>query len=499
MNELGTGLELYVTDGTTEGTFLLKDINPGGESGLPDSFCAVGDYVYFRAYHPDSGLELWKTDGTTDGTVLVDDLNPLGDALGTFAAGAFQNKLFFHARIVNSLGTELCVSDGTENGTHLFLDINPTLDGSSDPTGFTEFDNKLYFSAYDGLNGRELWVTDGTVDGTYMFADIGTGGSSSMPTILGVCGGLMYFRAYSIEAGDELWVTDGTVPGTVMVKDIVEGNANANIFTDRCACFEDNMYFVCDDFVNGEELWKSDGSYDGTNLFKEFNTWGASYSSKPNNLTVVNNKLYFTATTTELTFQDQLFESNGSPDGTIVYNNVPVEELSNVQQLIACNDRLFFCGEFPQYFRLLSIGNSSTDIVEHIGADLSYTDEENYSTMYYFFTINNTVCFLYDFNNGIGKAWYSLNYNGGTNVAGSNINNQILTYPNPATNNFTVDPQSDSAYSLIISDISGKVIIKYDSLNGINDIDLTNFQSGIYLVQTNINGIVKTNKLLISK
>ncbi len=497
MSDANLGTELYVSDGTTEGTKLLKDINLGEYGSSPEYLCVLGDFVYFRAFSPSSGLELWKTDGTEEGTILVDNLNVLGDALGVFHSGAFDNKLYFSGLVDNSLGIELCVSDGTENGTHLFLDINAVPGEHSTPENFIEFDNKLYFTASDGINGRELWVTDGIVDGTQMFLDINSGSASSSPKILGVCGGFMYFKAYTDHDGEELWVTDGTVQGTVMLKDIVAGSSSSNIYVDRCACFENNMFFVCDDYVNGEELWKSDGTSDGTMLFKDFNTWGASYSSKPNNLTIANNKLYFTATTTEITFQDQLFESDGTPDGTNVYNNTPVEQLSNVQKLIACNDRLFFYGEYPQYLQLLSIGNNSTDIVEHDGADFSYINEENYGSMTYFFTVNDTICFLNEFNNGIGDAWYKLyyDYTLSTNIDINKIGFNI--FPNPVFDIINVKFDDDENYSLSLFDISGKSVLKEISANDNIQLNLSGLSKGVYTLKisnnksTNIQKIIK--------
>ena len=37
---------------------------------------AFGDEVFFDAEDNEHGEELWKTDGSTDGTVLVKDINP---------------------------------------------------------------------------------------------------------------------------------------------------------------------------------------------------------------------------------------------------------------------------------------------------------------------------------------------------------------------------------------------------------------------------------------
>ena len=86
------GRELWVTDGTPEGTHLLVDINPDGSSN-PGSFYSpteaghvastVADFgslgdgrVLFGADDGTHGVELWTSDGTAEGTRLVDDINP---------------------------------------------------------------------------------------------------------------------------------------------------------------------------------------------------------------------------------------------------------------------------------------------------------------------------------------------------------------------------------------------------------------------------------------
>jgi MYXO-CTERM domain-containing protein len=76
------GLELWRTDGTQEGTALLKDLWPGPDSGIrqdksPEVLTLEDQgLVLFAASDGESGEELWQTDGTPEGTLRVADLRP---------------------------------------------------------------------------------------------------------------------------------------------------------------------------------------------------------------------------------------------------------------------------------------------------------------------------------------------------------------------------------------------------------------------------------------
>ncbi|PJE38752.1 hypothetical protein CVM52_01100 [Pseudooceanicola lipolyticus] len=84
------GQELWITDGTTAGTQLLKDINPGGTGGSVFNFHKVNDLVFFTANDGTNGRELWVTDGTEAGTEMVEDLTP-GAAGTNFDVFAIQD------------------------------------------------------------------------------------------------------------------------------------------------------------------------------------------------------------------------------------------------------------------------------------------------------------------------------------------------------------------------------------------------------------------------
>ena len=64
-----------MSDGTAEGTVLVKDINPSRQFD-PQPLTDVDGTLFFAASDPQHGRELWKSDGTAEGTVLVSDITP---------------------------------------------------------------------------------------------------------------------------------------------------------------------------------------------------------------------------------------------------------------------------------------------------------------------------------------------------------------------------------------------------------------------------------------
>ena len=80
------GQELWRSDGTENGTVQIKDINPGildGNNSNPQNFTVRSDEIagasnsfYFTATDGNNGQELWKSDGTENGTEMVKDINP---------------------------------------------------------------------------------------------------------------------------------------------------------------------------------------------------------------------------------------------------------------------------------------------------------------------------------------------------------------------------------------------------------------------------------------
>ena len=70
------GQELWKSDGTADGTTMVKDIAPGSASSSPQSLTNVDGTLYFVANDGSGSNQLWKSDGTAGGTSLVQSFTP---------------------------------------------------------------------------------------------------------------------------------------------------------------------------------------------------------------------------------------------------------------------------------------------------------------------------------------------------------------------------------------------------------------------------------------
>lgn len=153
--------ELWRSDGTAEGTYRVEPVADGGPTAI-DQMTLVGDRLFFAAgdltYGYGNNRELWVTDGTPEGTYMVKDIYPgyrSGLPVGDNPWITDNDGIAFFAAVDGVHGTELWQSDGTEEGTFLAWDVNQG-GGNSFPQNLLKV-NPLFFVADDG-GGLGLWL-----------------------------------------------------------------------------------------------------------------------------------------------------------------------------------------------------------------------------------------------------------------------------------------------------------------------------------------------------
>ena len=313
------GNELWESNGTEPGTFMVADINPGSRGSYPANLTGVNGTLFFTANDGADGTQLWEFNPMAGSPEMLSDVNPTGGGFVTYPIGNFTDldgTLYFTAND-GTHGVELWESNGTAAGTFMVADINPGSAGSY-PGNLTAVNGTLLFAAYDGIHGTELWESDGTAAGTVMLADINPGGGS-YPLPLTVANGTLLFTADDGVHGVELWKSDGTTAGTVLVKDIDVSQTTQGSYPENLIALDGTLYFAANDGEGGEELWKSDGTAGGTVPVLSFQQIGldSSYFGSPGQAVAANGTLF-------LFFQSfhngniSLSESDGTATGTVL-------------------------------------------------------------------------------------------------------------------------------------------------------------------------------------
>jgi ELWxxDGT repeat protein len=240
--------QLWKTDGTEAGTTLLAEQALMGKE-VNDILGKFGDSLIFLIKNS-LGAEFWISDGSDEGTKLLKHIFP-GAYGGYFTV---LGKAFYFAAGDLSHGTELWKSDGTNNGTVLVKDILPGTK-SSIPYHLTRHQNELFFVVGETSNGKDaLWKTDGTPEGTAQIKQIAGANTFSYIRNLFSWGPYLYFSADDGIHGQELWRSDGTEEGTTMLADLNAGSASSD--PENFTPFKNDLYFSANDGIHGYELWR---------------------------------------------------------------------------------------------------------------------------------------------------------------------------------------------------------------------------------------------------
>ncbi|MEZ5312917.1 MAG: hypothetical protein R2862_04280 [Thermoanaerobaculia bacterium] len=249
------GLELWVTDGTALGTEMVVDLVAGWESSFPFLLTEASGQLFFLASADDSEVALWRSDGTAKGTYRV---SPPGVSFAN-ATAMLKGQGFLYLCDGSKGGNQgLWRSDGTAAGTFPLAAVScVTPYFLFEPQAALLPGGELIFAGDDGKEGVELWRSDGTPSGTTILSDLWPGPTGSQPQHFARLGSEVVFTAYFPPSVLTLWKTDGTPGGTTMVP--LPPGTETSIGQAAFVADELHYYFAANDSTHGREPWVFDG------------------------------------------------------------------------------------------------------------------------------------------------------------------------------------------------------------------------------------------------
>jgi len=303
-----SGYELWMIDGTNA-PVLVEDLFVGASNhSLPNYLTVFQNKLFFGANDGTVARELYSYDGTN--IALASDILYGSAGSGIRPMIEFKNKLYFAAN--GEDGRELWTTDGIN--TEQVIDIDTANIGwlgspsSSSPQSFVVFNDKLYFKANDG-SGISVWVYDGV---NQPIKDL------TIPSIafgFKVLQDKLYF-SQTIASETKIWVYDGINPISKL-SDLFPSLTHT--FQQNSFIFQDKLYFRATDIGTGTETWE----YDGTNIptiFADLNT-GNGYSSV-GNFIEFDSKIIFTAYTDTI-IGGEMWVKDGNNAPTLLYDLYP--------------------------------------------------------------------------------------------------------------------------------------------------------------------------------
>jgi ELWxxDGT repeat protein len=325
------GCELWRSDGSLHGTYLLRDLAPGSASSFPAGFLRDGRRILFGVLGA-----LWSTDGTATGTLrltstraggrperLLGKPQPHAGKLYFFASGVFagekdlwvydpQSPRSPQARRLHSFSVEFfshASADFAAVGGRLFIlafddnadtlplwevtDTRAGLTKVGPPSAFTslssphEAGGRIVFAATLGREAERLWTLSPGMKRPFPLTGC-PGGCPTPDTGPAVeVKGRLFFPGRDAAHGVELWVTDGTAAGTRRVADLCPGACDGGPVQMRPALgevvFTDRQGF----------LWASDGTAAGTVRLADTGILPPLFNVPPLDLTEAGGRIVF--------------------------------------------------------------------------------------------------------------------------------------------------------------------------------------------------------------
>ena len=296
--------ELWISDGTKEGTKLLKEILIGAKPSSPKHFFKHQDKVYFTANNAKNETEFWQTDGSLNGTKLIKKIGSnannnldiqyasLGKnitlsvvegkqsqhtvygvidnvfkSIATFSINDLQSRIgvvkgeLYVKKQVNSQEEVLCKLDVNTNQQKDVV-VKNILGKYISILSFFEWNGRFISVANDGVNGIELFEIKNNQ--FTIIKNIQEKGVGSYPSSFRKLGTLFSFFTLPTSQQSDLWISDGSSANT---KQVYSFKLEEDETIDGVISMNQQLYFFKRNF-NQYEFWQSNGTEKGTKLLK---------------------------------------------------------------------------------------------------------------------------------------------------------------------------------------------------------------------------------------
>ena len=382
------GYELWRTDGTAAGTYMVKDISVGSQSSNADNLFDFNGVLYFSAYTVANGRELWKSDGTANGTVMVKDVIIGSESSSPYDFITCGNFLLFKTADYTNQNFDLYQT----NGTTTSLLFHPNSQGIKEIVSVgVVFSQQIYFTATNASGTQSgIWQAS--------YSAFPTIGTISTPTLVSGTTGAEGLTILSKNSSPEISLYFRNSNFDLLKYNIFSSMPNPNLSTvkafslptysfypSKMFVFNTNLYLTGYSAANGYELWKSDGTSGGTTLLKNINTNDITgYGSSPADYIVCNNELFFTAD--DGTNGKELWKTNGSAAGTVLVNDITAGSGgSDLYRIKTVGTNLYF------YVLNNTISSSENTIYRYNASSNALTLLKNFANLPESYTIDGEI------------------------------------------------------------------------------------------------------------
>ncbi len=313
------GRELWVSDGTNQGTKLLKDCSTDPTAIFSD-FASSGKLTSFNIYSK-TDVQLWCTNGTTAGT------KKLTESSYRYAGPtAFFKGWLFYLKVLNDDTFQIRRID-TTTFTMDSLVGNYAAPYDTRKSSFAVSDSFFYFN-YDA----NLYRIDKSLGAPKLFWQ-------KDPSLV------RDIYSINIYKNVLVWCLNNSSGSETQIYSSTEKSGNVKLLTtvsDRCN--------ILDLSGIGSVIFFTIGAYNSSIYFYKIETGTMSTSlvtsSVPfymqhSDIEVFNNKLYFVARNAN-TFYSEIWSTNGTSAGTAMLKVIATDTMAIVSNLHAANGSLFF-------------------------------------------------------------------------------------------------------------------------------------------------------------